>query len=102
MIIYKNPISIITRNDIPNGNWTDNNDVFVVDDNSDLGKKILANFPYFNFVLDDQGNLVDITPDNNKKTEQELLGKLIPSEDDVKKAEAEVQILTLLMEVGLV
>lgn len=36
--------------------------VYVVDDNSKLAKKIMESAPYFEFVLDDVGELVDITP----------------------------------------
>ena len=62
MLIFKNPISILTRDDKPNENWTDENDTFVVEDGSLLGNKILENIPYFEFVLDGYGNLIDIIP----------------------------------------
>lgn len=61
MIIYKSPISVLTRNDKPNENWTGETDVFVVDDNSELGQKIFQHAPFFEFVLED-GELVDVTP----------------------------------------
>ncbi|TGE35865.1 hypothetical protein E4K67_22365 [Desulfosporosinus fructosivorans] len=62
MIIFKNPISVLTRNDKPNVNWAGETGVFVVDDASELGKKILLVQPYFDFILDSKGNLIDITP----------------------------------------
>ena len=62
MIIFKDTLSVITRSDTPNENWADEENVFVVDDTSELGGKILTIMPYFDFVLDGQGNLIDVTP----------------------------------------
>lgn len=61
MIIYQNPLSVLTRSDKPNENWT-NDDVLVVDDHSELGQKILMNQPFFELVLGENGELIDITP----------------------------------------
>lgn len=62
MIIHKNPISVEIHDDFPNTNFSNNPDVFVIDDRSELGKKISQNAPYFEFILDAEGNLIDITP----------------------------------------
>lgn len=61
MIIFKQTRGFQSRSDKPNENWTDE-DVFVVEDGTDLAKKIIANYPYYDFVLDKEGNLIDITP----------------------------------------
>ena len=62
MIIHKNTKSVETRSDIPNVNFGNYDDVFVVDDNSELGIKIIVNQPYFDLVIGVEGNLIDITP----------------------------------------
>lgn len=62
MIIYKDNKGYIKRNDKPNENWTDEANVFVVEDGSELAEKIEQNYPYFEFVLDSEGNLINITP----------------------------------------
>ena len=62
MIIKKGTTHPVTRSDKPNGNWLNDDSYLVVDDNSVVGKKILENAPYFEFVLDFNGNLIDITP----------------------------------------
>jgi hypothetical protein len=62
MIIKKGTTHPITRSDMPNENWMDSEDYLVVDDNSELGLKILNFRPYFDYVLDPEGNLMDITP----------------------------------------
>ena len=61
MIVRENK-GFETRTDKPNENWTDDVDVFVVEDGAELAQKIIANSPYFDFVLDGEGNLIDITP----------------------------------------
>lgn len=87
MIIYKNPISILTRSDLPNENWTNETDVFVVDDNSELGRKILQHAPFFEFVLGEEGDLIDITPTERptapepQPTEIELLQEQVQSQE---------------------
>lgn len=58
MIVFKNDKGFEQRSDIPNGNWTDE-DVFVVDDNSELAQRIINAYPYYDFVVED-GELVDI------------------------------------------
>ena len=50
MIINKKTFSILTRPDKPNENWT-NIDCYVVNDNSELGKKIFKNLPNIEYVI---------------------------------------------------
>ena len=61
MIIDKVTKGFQSRSDMPNENWTEETNVFIVDDNSELAQKINNNYPYFDFVLDVEGNLIDIT-----------------------------------------
>ena len=62
MIIHKNTKSIEILSGFPNENFGDYENVFVVDDTSELAQKIKENAPYLEFVLDAVGNLIDITP----------------------------------------
>jgi len=62
MIIHKTTKSVETLSSKPNENFGNYENVFVVDDTSDLGQRILENSPYFDFVLDSIGNLIDIVP----------------------------------------
>ena len=63
MIIDKKTKCAIERTDKPNENWTGNNEnYFLVDSNSEFAKKIIENSPFFDFVLNDNGELIDITP----------------------------------------
>ena len=59
MILYKNKC-FITNSDHPYEDWVGNAD-FVIPDDSDIAKKIKGIYPNFELVLDDDGNLVDVT-----------------------------------------
>ena len=61
MIINKNDKYYVERQDMPFENWI-GEDFYLVNSNSELAEKIRAHCPHFDFVLDDEGNLVDITP----------------------------------------
>lgn len=49
-----------------NVNWYEGEDNYVIDETTEGGKilaeKIKAYFPYFEFVLDEEGNLIDVIP----------------------------------------
>jgi hypothetical protein len=51
MIINKKTLSIQTRSDKPNENWT-NNDCYVIEDGSDLANKIMNNYPNIEYVIE--------------------------------------------------
>lgn len=59
MIIYENK-GVETRSDKPNEDWT-GEALYVVPDGSELAQKIIQNYPYYDFVVQD-GRLTDITP----------------------------------------
>jgi len=69
MIINKKNKTYQTRSDKPNFNWLDNN-WYVIKDNSELAHKIQRLYPKFDFVLDDNGELIDVT--EILKTKHEL------------------------------
>lgn len=45
--------------------------------------------------------LAELAVEEQERWEQKLLDNLVPSEDKVRRAETDVQIITLLQEVGL-
>lgn len=51
MIINKKTKSILTRSDKPNENWT-SQDCYVVDDASELSRKILKHYPHIEYVIE--------------------------------------------------
>ena len=63
MLVDKITKGVIERDDKPNENWaTEKAAYYLVDSNSEFAAKIRENSPFFDFVLDDNGNLVDVTP----------------------------------------
>jgi hypothetical protein len=62
VIVDKDTKGFKSRSDSPDKNFTDNENVFILEDGSDLANKIMHNYPYFEFVLDLEGNLVNIIP----------------------------------------
>ena len=62
MIIHKSTKSVEISSISTNENFGNYENVFVVDDSSELGQNILINQPYFDFVLDSNNNLIDVVP----------------------------------------
>ena len=63
MLVDKITKGVIERDDKPNENWaTDKAAYYLVDSNSEFAEKIRKNAPFYDFVIDDNGNLTDITP----------------------------------------
>lgn len=70
MIIDKKTKRFQTRSDKPNSFWlTDKNenDFYIIDDNSELAKKIKENYPNINFILDEKEQLVNVEIDTVSK-----------------------------------
>lgn len=69
MIVNKKNKGFQTRNDLPNSNWL-GNEWYLVPDNSSLANKIMKYFPRYDFVLDENDNLIDVV--EIPKTEEEI------------------------------
>ena len=69
MLVNKYTKDFQTRSDLPNYNWLDDN-YYAVDDNSELAQKIQKLYPRFDFVLDGNGNLIDVV--EIPKTQEEI------------------------------
>lgn len=59
MVIFKDK-HFKTRSDRPDDDFVGNAD-YVIPDGSELAQKIMEFYPYFEFVFDDDGNLIDVT-----------------------------------------
>ena len=59
MVLYKDK-HFVTRSDALNTDFMGNAD-YVVPDDSELAEKIKTLYPNFDFVLDDDGNIADVT-----------------------------------------
>lgn len=70
MIINKQNKSYQIRSDVSNFNWLNSEDWYLVADNSPLARKVKQLFPRFDFVLDANGNLIDVV--EIPKTQEEI------------------------------
>ena len=59
MIVYKDK-RFISNSEYPDTDWVGDADC-VIPDGSELAEKIKQAYPYFEFVFDDNGNLIDVT-----------------------------------------
>lgn len=69
MIVNKLDKSFQTRDDMPNTNWL-GDEWYLVPNGSELANKIMQLFPRFDFVLDENDNLIDVV--EIPKTEEEI------------------------------
>lgn len=79
MIVNKKNKGFQTRSDLPNSNWL-GNEWYLVEDNSPLANKIMQYFPRYDFVLDENDNVVDVV--QVPKTEEEVNREKI---EEIKK-----------------
>lgn len=70
MIVNKHNKGFQTRSDVSNFNWLKSDEWYVVPDNSPLANKIMQYFPRYDFVLDENDNLIDVV--EIPKTEEEV------------------------------
>ena len=91
MVLYKDK-RFVTRSDAPDTDFMGDAD-FVIPDDSELAEKIIRLYPYFNFVFDNDGHLVDVTG-----TEPEPVPPVISLEQRVSAMEdATAEIIEILM-----
>lgn len=60
MILHKTNKTFMSRSDKPNENWLNSNDYYVIEDESELYYKILESDGNFEYILDENNNLVNI------------------------------------------
>ena len=91
MILY-NDKRFITNSEYPDTDWVGDAD-FIIPDGSELAKKIIGAYPYFEFVFDGK-NLVDI-----EETERPPVPPAITQEQRLTAAENAIEeIINLIME----
>lgn len=69
MIIYKDK-GFQTHSLYPDTDWT-GTALYTVPDGNELAEKIKAAFPYYEFVLDEEGDLIDIVETERPEPEPE-------------------------------
>lgn len=62
----------------PNSNWYENEpENYIIDETTEegaaLAAKVVASYPFYNIVLDDDGNLIDVEPYEPSKEEYEAI-----------------------------
>lgn len=79
MIVNKLNKGFQTRSDMPNSNWL-NDEWSVVPDNSELANKIMQLYPRYDFVLNDNNELIDVV--EIAKTDAEIVQEQIDEIDN--------------------
>ena len=69
MIIYENK-GYMQLSSHPDSDWT-GEALYVVPDGSALAQKVIALCPYYDFVLDDNGELIDVVDNGTRPPEPE-------------------------------
>lgn len=83
MVIF-NDKRFITNSEHPDDDFVGNAD-FVIPDSSELAEKIIRAYPYFEFIFDGDGNLVDI-----EETERPPVPPAPPTNAELAAAIAEL------------
>lgn len=83
MIVHKFHKEFQTRSDASNFNWLASEEWYLVPDNTPLANKIIELYPRYDFVLDDNGNLIDVV--EIPKTEEEI------NQERVEEIKAELE-----------
>lgn len=100
MIINKQNKSYQTRSDASNFNWLNSEDWYLVADNSPLARKVKQLFPRFDFVLDGNGNLIDVVEipktqeEINSERAEEIKTELTELDTTIKRATEDLYTLT--------
>lgn len=99
MIINKINKGFQTRSDMSNSNWL-GNEWYLVPDNSPLANKIMQYFPRYDFVLDDNDNLIDVVEipktdeEINQERIEEIKTELNSLDSTINRATEDLYILT--------
>lgn len=100
MIVNKTTKAFQTRSDASSFNWLNSEDWYLVADNSSLAQKVMQLYPRFDFVLDADGNLVDIVEipktqeEINAEREEEIKAELQNLDSTINRATEDLYVLT--------
>lgn len=100
MIVNKLNKSFQTRSDKPNSNWLNDDNYIVIPDGSELANKIMQYFPRYDFVLDENENVVDVVqvPKTEEEVNQEKIegikAELNKLDNTINRATEDLYVLT--------
>jgi len=86
MLINKIDKTFLTRDDMPNYNWI-GDEWYCVDDNSEIAQKVIKFCPRFDFIVDENDNLIDVEeiPKTEVEIKQERLNEIQEELEDLDK-----------------
>lgn len=93
MIIYEDK-GFETRSDKPNSDWI-GEALYIVEDGLELANKIQSLYPYYDFVLDADGNLVDVVEIEREEPEVEEVVTQPTQEERIEALELAVEMLCM-------
>ena len=91
MIIYENK-GFETNSNFPNTDWT-GEALYVVEDGSNIANKIKVLYPYYDFVTDENGRLIDVVEVEHEDTPK--------TADKFEQLRADIDFLAIMMGVEL-
>lgn len=100
MIVNKLNKAFQTRSDASNFNWLKSDEWYVVDDNSPIANKIQQLYPRYEFVLDEEDNLIDIVEipktqeEINEEKTEEIKNELVILDTTINRATEDLYTLT--------
>ena len=100
MLINKITKEYMVNSNFPNINWLGNEEWYLVADGTELAQKIKKLFPRFEFVLDDNGNLIDVVEvpktqeEINKERTEEIKNELSELDNTINRATEDLYTLT--------
>lgn len=100
MLINKITKEYMVNSNFPNINWLGNEEWYLVADGTELAQKIKKLFPRFEFVLDDNGNLIDVVEipktqeEINEERAEEIKNELVTLDNTINRATEDLYTLT--------
>ena len=97
MIIFEDK-GFQTRSDMPDTDWTGKSK-YIVPDGSELSNKIISLYPYYEFVIDENGSLIDVV--ETERPEQMTLPEPEDTESDIMSMTVDHEYRLTLLELGI-
>ena len=100
MIVNKITKDYMTNSMFNKFNWLEDENWYVVEDGTKLAEKIMKLCPRFDFVLDDDGNLIDVVEipktqeEINSERAEEIKSELIELDTTINRATEDLYTLT--------
>ena len=100
MIVNKITKDYMTNSMFNKFNWLEDENWYVVEDGTKLAEKIMKLCPRFDFVLDDDGNLIDVVEirktqeEINSERAEEIKNELIELDTTINRATEDLYTLT--------